>query len=371
MTDPSSPLHLLRMAGVSPWSDQISRQMLDSGELERRIVRDAITGVTSNPSIFAKAIVGSSDYDADVAEMAERGAATTEIITSLMAADLQRACDALSQVHSATDGRDGFVSVEVTPTLAHDTQATVAEAREWVKRIDRPNLFVKVPATPEGVPAIRQLIGEGVSINVTLIFSVERYRQVMGAYLDGVEHYISQGGDPSQVASVASFFVSRMDTEVDDRIDEIGTDEARAIRGKTAIANARMAYRAFLDTFQGERWQKLVAAGARIQKPLWASTSTKDPSYRDTMYVEELVAPDTVNTMPLETIDAYQDHGPEPDAFGPEEMAAAATVIDAMAKVGIDYDDVMDTLEAEGVEKFTASWEELVEDVDGERKRLS
>lgn len=367
----TSHLHRLRLAGVSPWSDTISRRMLDSGELQRRITEDAITGVTSNPSIFAKAIVGTDDYDADVTDMVRRGAETTEIIATLMGNDIQRACDALRGVFESTSGRDGFVSVEVTPTLAHDTDATVAEAREWVKRIDRPNLFVKVPATEAGLPAIRSLIGEGISINITLIFSLDRYHKVMEAYLDGIEHYIGQGGDPSRVASVASFFVSRMDTEVDDRLDQIGTDAALALKGRTAVANAQLAYRAFLDTFTGDRWQRLVAAGARIQKPLWASTSTKNPDYRDTLYVEELVAPHTVNTMPLETIDAYQDHGPEPIAFGPEEMAAARQVLDDMADVGVDYDDVMEVLEREGVDKFIDSWNEVVDSVDAERARHS
>lgn len=366
-----SKLHLLRVAGVSPWSDQISRRMLDSGELEQRIERDAVTGVTSNPSIFAKAIVGSEDYDREVAELAGRGASTEEVIATLMSSDIQRACDALRHVYEETDGRDGFVSVEVTPTLAHDTDATVAEAREWVKRIDRANLLVKVPATEAGLPAIRQLIGEGISINVTLIFSLDRYRKVMDAYLGGLEDYISQGGDPSRVASVASFFVSRMDTEVDRRLEEIGTEAALALRGKSAVANAQLAYRAYLDTFAGDRWQKLVDAGARIQRPLWASTSTKNPDYPDTLYVENLVAPHTVNTMPLETIDAYQDHGPDPVAFGPEEMAAAQGVLDALAEVGVDYDDVMQVLEDEGVEKFIDSWKELVASVEEERAQVT
>ncbi|HEX2153576.1 MAG TPA: transaldolase [Acidimicrobiia bacterium] len=365
-----SNLHLLRTAGVSPWSDQISRRMLDTGELSRRIEEDAITGVTSNPSIFAKAIVGTEDYDAQVGELAGRNASTNEIVTAVMTSDLQRACDALRPVFDSTDGRDGFVSVEVTPTLAHDTDATVAEARQWVKHIDRPNLFVKVPATEAGLPAIRQLIGEGISINITLIFSLQRYRKVMEAYLYGIQNYIDEGGDPSHVASVASFFVSRMDTEVDRRLEEIGSDEALALRGKTAIANAQLAYREFLDTFNGLQWQRLVEQGARIQKPLWASTSTKNPGYPDTMYVEQLVAPHTVNTMPLETIDAYQDHGSEPVAFGPEEMAAAQSVIQRMDDVGVDYDDVMQVLEDEGVEKFTASWNELIDDVEMERQKL-
>lgn len=358
-----SNLHLLRTAGVSPWSDQISKRMLDSGELARRVDEDAITGVTSNPSIFAKAIVGSDDYDAAISEMAGRGADTGEVIATLMGNDIQRACDVLRPVFDTTDGRDGFVSVEVTPTLAHDTEATIAEAREWVKRIDRPNLLVKVPATRAGIPAIRRLIGEGISINVTLIFSLQRYREVMEAYLGGISDYIDQGGNPDRVASVASFFVSRMDSEVDERLERIGSGEALALRGRTAIANARLAYRAFLDTFTGEDWRHLVASGARIQRPLWASTSTKNPAYPDTLYVDRLVAPHTVNTMPLETVAAYQDHGPAPRTFGPEEMAEAAETLAAMESVGVDYDDVMDVLEREGVEKFSASWEELVEDV--------
>lgn len=367
----TSNLHKLHLAGVSPWSDQISREMLDSDDLARRIDQDSITGVTSNPSIFAKAIVGSSDYDAEMAELAGRGASTSEIIASVMGSDIQRACDALRPIFDATDGRDGFVSVEVTPTLAHETETTIAEAREWVKRIDRPNLLVKVPATEAGIPAIRQLIGEGISINVTLIFSLDRYRLVMAAYLEGLKSYIAQGGNPAEVASVASFFVSRMDVEVDGRLDAIDSDRARDLRGKSAIANAQLAYRAFLDTFVGPEWQDLVEAGARVQRPLWASTSTKDPAYADTLYVSSLVAPHTVNTMPLETVDAYQDHGPRPEAFGPEEMAAAQTTIDALADIGIDYDDVMDVLEREGVEKFTASWNELVDDIDAERAKLT
>ena len=367
----TSNLHLLRLAGVSPWSDQISRAMLDSGELARRVEEDSLTGVTSNPSIFAKAITQSDDYDERMTELAGRGASTEEIVAALMTADIQGGCDVLRPVYDETEGRDGFVSVEVTPTLAHDTEATVAEAREWVKRVDRPNLLVKVPATEAGLPAIERLLGEGISVNVTLIFSLDRYRAVMDAYLAGIETFASQGGDPSRVASVASFFVSRMDSEVAKRIEQIGTDEARSLDGKTAIANARLAYRAFLDTFTGDRWRSLVNRGARIQKPLWASTSTKDPAFPDTMYVEELVVPHTVCTMPIETIDAYQDHGARPVAFGPEQMAEAQSVLDRMQEVGIDYEDVMVVLEEEGVQKFTDSWHELVDDVDSERRKHS
>ncbi len=361
-----SRLEQVAIAGQSVWSDQISRAMLDSGELQRRIDDDAVTGVTSNPSIFAKAIVGSADYDDQLEEMKGRGASPEEVIAALMTSDIQRACDVLTDVHRRTDGRDGYVSVEVTPTLAHDTDATVAEAREWVKRIDRPNLLVKVPATKAGLPAITQLIGEGISINVTLIFSLQRYREVMDAYLEGVERYIASGGDPAKVASVASFFVSRMDVEVDRRLSDIGTETATALAGTAAVANTRLAYEAFLETFSGERWQRLVADGARIQRPLWASTSTKNADYPDTLYVHELIAPHTVNTMPLETIDAYQDHGPQPRAFGPEEIASAHATIRAMGDAGVDYDDVMDVLETEGVEKFIASWNDLVADVESQ-----
>ncbi len=356
-----SHLHAVAAAGQSIWSDQISREMLDSGELARRIGADAVTGVTSNPTIFAKAITGSADYDEPLAELAARGATVEEIYNQLVTADIRDACDVLRPVFDATDGRDGFVSVEVSPELAADTEATVAEAREWSKRVDRPNLLVKVPATPEGIPAITRLIGEGISINVTLIFSIRRYREVMEAYLAGLETFHQTGGDLSQVASVASFFVSRMDTEVDRRLTDIGTPEALALRGKTAVANARVAYDEFLGFFRGSRWQTLVAAGARIQRPLWASTSTKNPDYRDTLYVDTLVAPHTVNTMPLGTIDAYQDHGPaKPRIVGPEETAQARATLDELAAVGVDYDDVTAVLETEGVDKFVASFRELV-----------
>jgi transaldolase len=363
-----SNLHAVAAAGQSVWSDQISRPMLDSGELERRITDDAVTGVTSNPSIFAKAIVGSDDYADQLGELIGRNAATNEIVGALMTADLQRACDALHSVWDRTNGMDGHVSVEVDPELAHETDPSVAEAREWVKRIDRPNLLVKIPATRAGIPAIAALIGEGISINVTLIFSLARYREVMEAYLTGLETFRSVGGDVSKVASVASFFVSRVDTEVDARLDAIGTPEAKDLRGKAAIANALAAYDEFLQMFRGPRWESLAADGARIQRPLWASTSTKDPDYPDTLYVDALVAPHTVNTMPLETIDAYQDHGSDrPTIFGPAEMAVARVTLRDLAEVGVDYDDVVQTLEDEGVEKFIASWRDLLADIDSQR----
>ncbi|MBY5163685.1 transaldolase [Salsipaludibacter albus] len=366
----TSPLHRLHTAGVSPWVDQISRRMLDAGDLERHVSEDAIRGVTSNPSIFAKAITGSSDYDDQVSELAGRGAEPTELIQTLMADDLRRACDVLRPLYDQSDGRDGFVSVEVTPTLAHETEASIEEARHWAKTIDRPNLLVKIPATEEGLPAIEQLIAEGISVNVTLIFSLQRYRAVMQAHLAGLARAHADGLDLSTIASVGSFFISRMDVEVDGRLDEIGTDEAMALRGTTAIANGRLAYEAYLETYRGEQWQELAAAGARAQRPLWASTSTKDPDYPDTLYVDAFVAPNTVNTMPLETIEAYQDHGDFPVAFGPEEIAEAHQTLERMEAVGVDYDDVMVVLEREGVEKFITSWDEVVDDVASEADKL-
>jgi transaldolase len=339
--------------------------MLDSGELQRRIDQDAVTGVTSNPSIFAKAITGSDTYDDEIAQLKSAGTPTEEIVKSLMATDLTRACDVLAQIHQRTSGTDGHVSVEVSPTLASDTEATVSEARDWVKQIDRPNLLVKVPATPEGIPAIEQLTAEGISINITLIFSLPRYREVMNAYLTGLERFNADGGDVSGVASVASFFVSRFDSEVDRRLEEIATEEADSLLGVTAVANARVAYGDYLEVFSSERWARLEAIGARPQKPLWASTSTKNPAYSDLLYVEELVAPGTVNTMPLETIDAYQDHGSlNPKPFGDGEMAQALIDLARLQDVGVDYADVVQTLEDEGVEKFTNSWNELLEDIE-------
>lgn len=362
---PISNLHGLAAAGVSVWSDQISKQMLESGELARRMEVDAVTGVTSNPTIFAGAIGGSDDYTEQLLDLKSTGLPTEEIAKSLMASDITRACDVLATVFTASAGRDGFVSVEVSPTLAADTSATIAEARDWVKQIDRENLLVKVPATVEGVPAIRALIGEGISVNVTLIFSLDRYQDVMDAYLDGLEDFYHAGGDLSTVFSVASFFVSRFDTEVDRRLDEVGGNDADELKGELAVANARAAYGLFLEMFSTHRFEALSDQGARPQKPLWASTSTKNPAYNDLLYVEGLVANDTVNTMPLETIDAYQDHGdPEPSSFDAVDIVRATDQLERLDSLGIDYDDVVATLEREGVEKFTASWLELLEQVE-------
>ncbi len=364
---PISNLHGLAAAGVSVWSDQISKQMLDSGELARRVEEDAVTGVTSNPTIFAGAIGGSDDYTDQLEELKSSGMPTEEIAKNLMAGDITRACDVLAPVYTATGGRDGFVSVEVSPTLAHDTDATIAEAREWVKQIGRENLLVKVPATREGIPAIRTLIGEGISINVTLIFSLERYGEVIGAYMQGLEDLRSIGGDLSTVSSVASFFVSRFDTEADARLDEVGNNDAEDLKGKLAVANARAAYGLFLEAFSDGKFDGLSEQGGRPQRPLWASTSTKNPAYSDLLYVESLVARDTVNTMPLDTVDAYQDHGdPDPSSFDAVDIVRAKDLLDSMDAVGVDYESVVTTLEREGVEKFTASWLELLETVESQ-----
>ncbi|HEX6302047.1 MAG TPA: transaldolase [Acidimicrobiia bacterium] len=362
---PISNLHGLAAAGVSVWSDQISKQMLESGDLARRIEDDAVTGVTSNPTIFANAISGSDDYTTQLHELKSAGMPTEEIAKNLMAGDIIRACDVLAPVYTATGGRDGFVSVEVSPTLAMDTDATIAEARDWVKQIDRDNLLVKVPATAEGIPAIRALIGEGVSVNVTLIFSLDRYRQVIDAYLEGLEDLHEIGGDLSSVFSVASFFVSRFDSEVDGRLEEVEGNDAHDLKGKLAVANAQAAYGLFLEAFSTNRFEALADQAARPQKPLWASTSTKNPAYSDLLYVESLVATDTVNTMPLETIDAYQDHGdPSPSSFDAVDIVRANDQLEKLESVGISYDDVVETLEREGVEKFTASWLELLDQVE-------
>jgi transaldolase len=339
--------------------------MLDSGELARRIEEDAVTGVTSNPTIFAGAIVGSTEYEEQLRDLKSAGVPAEEIVKTLMASDLQRACDELIGVFEETGGRDGFVSVEVSPTLAGDTDASVTEARDWIKQIDRPNLLVKIPATPEGIPAIRRLIAEGISVNITLIFSLERYKQVMDAYLGGMEELLESGGDLSKVASVASFFVSRFDTEVDRRLEEIDTPEALSLQGVTANANARVAYGLFLEQFGADRYTTLAEHGARVQKPLWASTSTKNPDYPDLLYVENLVAPDTINTMPLDTIDAYQDHGsPSPAPFTEFDIEQAKIDLARLADHGIDYQDVVQVLEDEGVAKFAKSWQELLDDVE-------
>jgi transaldolase len=365
-----SNLHNLAAVGQSIWIDSLSREMLQSGALAAELDANAVTGVTSNPSIFAKAMLSGTDYDPQLEELVGRDASVDEIYTALVTQDIQQACDVMRSVFDGTTGADGFVSVEVSPELAHDTEGTVAEARDWVKRVNRPNLLIKVPSTVEGVPAVEALIAEGISVNVTLIFSRDRYQSVMEAYISGLERYQRSGGDISAVASVASFFVSRVDTEVDARLEAIGTDEANALRGLAAIANARVAYLQFLQTFSTGRWLELAVDGARVQQPLWASTSTKNPDYSDTIYVDTLAAPTTVNTMPELTIAAYQDHGPTyPKVLDIDDMNDGVATLRRLADVGIDYADVTDILEREGVDKFADAFKAMVADI--ERKRAA
>jgi transaldolase len=324
---------------------------------------DAVVGVTSNPTIFQKAISSGNAYDEQLAEVAKEETDAKEIFLALSAEDVADACDLLRPVWDEGEGRDGYVSWEVDPTLAYDREGSYAEAQRLHAWIERPNLFVKIPATKPGLGAIEDMIAAGKSINVTLIFSLERYVEVVESYLRGLERLVAGGGDPSKVASVASFFVSRVDTETDRRLDEIGTDEALALRGKLGIANAKLAYQRWTELFAGDRWEFLASKGASKQRCLWASTSTKNPEYRDVMYVEELIGPETVNTMPVETIEAFQDHGAVGGNTLETQLDAARQLFDDLARIGIDYDDVVLTLEEEGVQKFADSFVELLDGV--------
>jgi transaldolase len=356
-----SRLHQLSEAGVSVWIDNLSRDLIQSGELERMMREDAVVGITSNPTIFQKAISSGDAYDGQLREVLEEEKDPTEIFIRLAAKDVTDACDLLRKVWDEGGGKDGYVSIEVDPTLAYDTEGTVAQALRFHKLIDRPNLFVKIPATKPGLPAIEDMIAKGKSINVTLIFSLRRYLEVAEAYIRGLERLVAGGGDPTVVASVASFFVSRVDTETDRRLDEIGGHDK--LRGKLGIANAKLAYERYEQLFSGERWEFLAGKGASPQRCLWASTSTKNPAYRDTMYVEELIGPMTVNTMPPETIEAFQDHGKVVPNTVKRDLDGARKLLEDLAKAGVDYDDVVETLEREGVEKFADSFAELLEGI--------
>lgn len=368
----SSKLHALASAGQSVWLDALSREMLASGALAAHVEDNAVTGVTSNPSIFAAALRAGDSYDRQVAEMAGRGASAEEIYTAVVTQDIRGACDELAPVFDRSEGADGFVSVEVSPELADDPEGTAQEARDWVKRVDRPNLLIKVPATAAGLGAIEALTAEGVSVNVTLIFSLARYREVMEAYISGLERLRAVGGDLSGTASVASFFVSRVDSEVDARLEKIGSEEALRLRGRAAVANARAAYLEFLRTFSSQRWRSLQAAGGRVQRPLWASTSAKNPAYSPTLYVDTLVAPCTVNTMPESTIEAYRLEGPDrPQVLNIEQMNEALETLEALAGAGIDLGDVTGVLEGEGVAKFADAHRQMMGDIEAERLRLS
>jgi transaldolase len=362
-----SRLHQLAELGQSPWLDFLSRELITEGELKRRFEDDAITGVTSNPTIFQKAISAGNAYDEQLRELARETSDPRELFVGLATTDVRDACDLLRDVwETRARGRDGNVSLEVDPGLAYDTQATIEQAQRLRDVVGRPNLYVKIPATKEGLPAIEEMIARGVSTNVTLIFSLERYAEVAQAYVRGIERLLEAGGDPATTTSVASFFVSRVDTEADRRLDEVGRPE---LKGKLAVANAKLAYRRYREIFAGERWEKLAGLGAIPQYCLWASTSTKNPEYRDVLYVEELIGPDTVNTMPDETIEAFQEHGRVAPTLerGWDE---ADELFRAIADAGVDYADVTETLEREGVEKFADSFDELLAGVEKTSREL-
>jgi transaldolase len=361
----SDRLKALADAGVSIWLDDLSRERIETGSLADLVKDSFVVGVTTNPTIFAKAIANGERYDAQVAELTRAGADVDKVIFEVTTQDVRNACDIMAPVAAATKA-DGRVSIEVEPALANDTDATVASARALWAAVDRPNAFVKIPATLAGLPAITAATAAGISINVTLIFSVERYRQVMDAYLTGLEQAQAAGLDLSTIRSVASFFVSRVDTEVDARLEKIGSDDALALRGKSAVANARLAYAAFAEVHAGERWQGLAAAGANVQRPLWASTGVKNPAYPDTLYITDLVVADTVNTMPEKTMRAFADHGELKGDQVSGKAAEAQDVFDRLAAAGIDLPDVFRVLETEGIEKFTASWTDLIETVKGQ-----
>jgi transaldolase len=366
---PESNLHKLSALGQSVWMDYLSRDLLETGELERKMKDDAVVGVTSNPTIFQKALSEGDRYDAQLREILESGEDDPkEIFLQLSSNDIAAACDLLRKVWDEGRGLDGYVSWEVDPTLAYERDATIAEARRLNEWINRPNLYVKIPATEPGLGAIEQMISEGRNINVTLIFSLERHKAVMEAYTRGVERLVESGGDPSTVHSVASFFVSRVDTEGDKRLDALGGHDD--LKGKLGVANAKLAYENYLETFSGPRWDALEQKGATKQRCLWASTSTKNPEYRDVLYVEELIGPATVNTMPEETIQAFQDHGRVAETLT-RDVDQARQLLDDLAAAGVDYEDVVEVLEREGVQKFSDSFDELLEGIQAKRGELA
>jgi transaldolase len=359
----NSRLHALHAAGQAVWLDFIERSLVRSGELARRINDDALTGMTSNPTIFEKALATSTQYDEQIASI--EAETPRELFEAIAADDVRDACDVFRSVFDATHGGDGFVSIEVSPSVARDTAATVAEARRLWNFVDRPNVMIKVPGTPEGIPAVRELIASGINVNITLLFSIDAHRHVIEAYLDGLTARHDTGGDISHVASVASFFVSRVDTAVDSKLDALvaagsmSATEGSALRGKAAIANAKLAYRLFQASFSGPRWDALAAAGARVQRPLWASTSTKNPAYRDVVYVEQLIGPNTVNTMPPPTIEAFRDHGNVERTID-ADVDEAIRLLAELEAAGISLRRVTDQLLDEGLESFQRSYDTLL-----------
>jgi transaldolase len=367
----SDALGDLTEAGVSVWLDDISRDRLRTGNLQDLIDNFHVRGVTSNPTIFASALSKGSAYDEQAADLKLRGVSVEEASRMITTYDIRWAADVLRPVSDASDGVDGRVSIEVDPRLARKTQETIAEAKQLWWLVDRPNLFIKIPATAQGVPAITEVLSHGISVNVTLIFSLERYGEVIDAYFAGLEKAAANGHDITTIGSVASFFVSRVDTEVDKRLDKLGTDEARALKGKAAVANARLAYELYEQKLATPRWAALKAKGAKVQRPLWASTSTKDPALPDTLYVVDLVAPDTVNTMPEGTLKATADHGAARGDTIHGTYAEARKVFEDLAGLGISYDDVVKVLEDEGVAKFEVSWNELLETIRAELSKAN
>lgn len=366
----SDRLKALADAGVSIWLDDLSRERIETGNLADLVTGSSVVGVTTNPTIFAKAIADGERYDEQVRALVAEGRSVDEVIFALTTDDVRNACDVLAPVAAETKA-DGRVSIEVEPTLANDTDATIASAKALWAAVDRPNALIKIPATLEGLPAITAAISEGISVNVTLIFSPQRYRAVMDAYLTGLEEARDAGVDISTIRSVASFFVSRVDTEIDARLEKIGTDEALALRGTAALANARLAYAAFEEVLASERWQTLATTGANPQRPLWASTGVKNPDYPDTLYVTDLVVADTVNTMPEKTMQAFADHGEVKGDQVTGRAQQAQAVFDRLSAVGIDLDDVFAVLETEGVDKFKVSWQELIDTVRTQMDKLA
>jgi transaldolase len=364
----TTPLHQLADQGQSVWLDLLSRKLVHDGDLERLVREDGLAGLTSNPTIFQKAIAGGEGYDDQLRELAAEEDDPRAIFTALAVRDIADACDVLRPVWERTDGLDGYVSLEVDPGMAFEADATVEEAARLKALVDRPNLLVKIPATEPGLKAIEEAIARGISINVTLIFSLARYEQTVEAYIRGLERLVESGGDPAPIASVASFFVSRVDTEIDRRLEELGAPSE--LKSKMAIANAKLAYQRYTELFSGDRWEALKAKGANPQRCLWASTSTKDPSLPDTYYVEALIGPETVDTMPLETIEAFRDHGTAAPTLEVDVEGARET-FDEVAAAGVDLDDVWDTLEREGVDKFAKSFDELLEGVREKRSELA
>ena len=353
-------LQALSDAGVSIWLDDLSRDRLDSGNLAELVKVRNVVGVTTNPTIFQMALSKGTAYDDQLEKLAVAGKNVDETVFALTTDDVRNACDVMASVYDATGGVDGRVSIEVDPRLAHETEKTIAQAKQLSAAVDRDNVLIKIPATLEGLPAITAVLAEGISVNVTLIFSLERYRAVMNAFLSGLEQAQAAGKDLSKIESVASFFVSRVDTEIDKRLDAIDTDEAKGLKGKAGVANARLAYQAYEEVFSTPRWKSLEAEGARPQRPLWASTGVKDPAYKDTMYVVDLVAPGIVNTMPEKTLDAVADHGKVVGDTITPNYADAQKVLDDLEAIGVAYNDVVQVLEVEGVEKFEKSWDELL-----------